>query len=169
HGCGCCRCWCADRPSGRGHSGNRSDQLSGSSKKKAAGGGTDRSNRLELDLAGVLPRSRRVGGLGAVDVEQVLDPDHAWHFQHGLLDARNLERVLDLAADRDDAGLDVEVDLTLRQLGIPKDLAFDSVAQDEVVGWAWARSQAHHPLRKRGRVRAGPRSQLVAPPPSEKK
>src|SRR5437660_8151006 len=82
-------------------------------KKGAAGGGSDRSNRLELDLARVLPGLRLVGCRGAVDVEEAFDPSHAWHLHDGFLDAGDLERVIDLAADGHHAGLDAEVDLTL--------------------------------------------------------
>src|SRR5712691_1026277 len=140
--------------------------LKDAGEKRAAGGGTDRCNRLELDLAGVLPRLRRVGGRRSVDMEQVLDPGHARHFQDGLLDARNLERVVHLAADGDHGGLDVDVDLTLRHVGVAEDLTLDPVPQREVVGRAGARSQAHHPLRKGGGSRAGPRSELIERAPT---
>src|SRR2546428_3299812 len=140
---------------------SRQSRAASWAKKESGRRGTSRSNRLELDLAGVLPRLRLVGGRRAVDVEQILDPGHARHFHYGFLDVGDLERVIDLAADRDHSGLDVDVDPALRQVGIAKDLTLDPVPQRQVVGGAWARSQAHHFLRKGGGTRTGPRSDAV--------
>src|SRR5919108_3555113 len=84
-------------------------------------------------LADVFPRLGLVRGRGPGDVEQVFDALHARNLQHGLLDIRDLKRVVDAASDGHDAALDVEIDLALWQVAIAEDLALDAIAQGQVV------------------------------------
>src|SRR2546425_4447872 len=79
-------------------------------------------------LSDVLSGLRLVRSGRAADVQQVFDAANARHFQDGLLNRRNLIGVVHLATNRDDAGLDIEVDLPLRQITIAQDLAFHTVA-----------------------------------------
>src|SRR2546421_1302943 len=82
-------------------------------KERAAGGGNaDRSTTRAL--SDVLSGLRLVRSGRAADVQQVFDAANARHVQDGLLNRRNLIGVVHLATNRDDAGLDIEVDLPLR-------------------------------------------------------
>src|SRR5436190_1649168 len=65
-------------------------------------------------LADVLSGFRLVGSRRAADVKQVFDAAHARHLQDGLLNRRDLIGVVHLAPNRDDGGLDIEIDLPLR-------------------------------------------------------
>src|SRR5439155_15672434 len=84
-------------------------------------------------LADVLPGLRLVGSRRTDDMDEVLHAVDARDLEHGLLDGRDLKRVVDLAANRDDRGGDVKIDLALRKVRIAEHLALDPVAQGKVV------------------------------------
>src|SRR3989442_9754904 len=117
-------------------------------------------------LPDVLSGVRLVGSGRAADVQQVFDAADARHFQDRLLNGRDLIRVVHLAPNRDDAGLDIEIDPPLRQIAIAQDLAFHTVAQGQIIDRGRPGSQGHHPLGEGGGSGAGPPAPLVhyAPP-----
>src|SRR5438034_3734408 len=135
--------------------------------KRAAGGGNaDRSNRLELYLADVLPGFRLVGGRRAADVQKVFNAADARHLQDGFLNGGDLVSVVHLAPNRNDAGLDIEIDLSLRQITIAQDLAFRTVAQGQISHGGRGGSQRHHPLGEGRGGGAGPPPPLVQRAPA---
>src|SRR5207248_3584898 len=102
-------------------------------KKSGRRGNADRSKPTRALLADVLPGFRLVWRRRAADVQEVFDPADARHLQDGLFNGRDLIGVVDLAANRDDAGVDIEIDLPLRQLTVAQHLAFHAVAQGQII------------------------------------
>src|SRR6266581_3263466 len=70
----------------------------------------------------------------SLDVEEVLDLLNALNLPRALLEILDQLGLLDLAAEDDGAVLGVDIDLTLRHLGIAKDLGLDLAGERDVVG-----------------------------------
>ena len=66
-------------------------------------------------------------------MQQVLDRAHALHLARLGAEILDQIRLLELAAQVDDAVLDIDVDLPLRDVGAAKDLALDLASQRHVV------------------------------------
>jgi hypothetical protein len=73
-------------------------------------------------------------GFGAGHVQEVLDLLDALDAARLLLEVRDQLGPLDLAPEDDDAVLGVDVDLTLRDVGIAEDLGLDLAGQRRVIG-----------------------------------
>src|SRR6266446_2307992 len=67
-------------------------------------------------------------------VQQVLDGAHALDLARLGAEVLDQVRLLELAAQVDDAVLDVDVDLARGHLSVPEDLALDLAGQRHVVG-----------------------------------
>jgi hypothetical protein len=68
------------------------------------------------------------------NVQQVLDGAHSLDLAGLGAEVLDQVRLLELAAQVDDAVLDVDVDLPLRHVGPAEDLALDLARQRDVVG-----------------------------------
>src|SRR6266566_1872405 len=90
------------------------------------------SSRLRTGSAeGLLDLRRR---LLAWNVQEVLDGAHSLDLARLGAEVLDQVRLLELAAQVDDAVLDVDVDLPLRHVGATEDLALDLARQRDVVG-----------------------------------
>src|SRR5947208_5888320 len=97
-------------------------------KKSGRRGNADRSKPTRALLADVLPSFRLVWRRRAADVQEGFDPADARHLQDGLFNGRDLIGVVDLAANRGDAGLDIEIELPRRHSRLAQPLALHAAA-----------------------------------------